>query len=139
MPLEVTTTRMTLPPQTLLRNLIPLRTSGESLTKNWVVQGMFAFHHHQGCVIRSFGTINMAKYQGCVVRRIRIIRRIVFNAYFTILNKSGCIIRLQKLPNFGLFRRFPPHKRPFSELPMLLHNILMIYWGKLETFWVILG
>ena len=50
--------------------------------------------------------------QGCVIRCIHIIRRITFNAYFTVLNKLGRIIRLQSLPFlavFGLFRQFPPH------------------------------
>ena len=75
--------------------------------------------------------------QGCVIRRIRIIRHIVFNAYFTVLNKSGRIIRLQNLPFlpfFGLFRQFPPQQRPFSELLMLLYSILIAY-NILDKIW----
>jgi hypothetical protein len=44
--------------------------------------------------------------QGCVIRRIRIMRRIVFNAYFTVLNKSGRIIRLQNLPFLAFLPKF---------------------------------
>jgi hypothetical protein len=44
--------------------------------------------------------------QEWVIRRIGIIRRAVFNAYFTVLNKLGCIIRLQNLPSFAGFRPF---------------------------------
>ena len=44
--------------------------------------------------------------QGWVVQRIRIIRRIVFNAYFTVLNKSGRIIRLQNLPFLAFLPKF---------------------------------
>ena len=40
----------------------------------------------------------MCIHQGCVIRRICIIRRIVFNAYFTGWKKSGRIIQMQ---NFG--------------------------------------
>jgi hypothetical protein len=54
---------------------------------------------------------NYCLLQGWVIRRIRIIRRIVFNVYFTVLNKLGRIIRSQNLPFlpvFGLSRQFPP-------------------------------
>jgi hypothetical protein len=44
--------------------------------------------------------------QGWVVRRICIIRRMVFNAYFTVLNKLGRIIRLQNLPFFAIIGPF---------------------------------
>ena len=64
--------------------------------------------------------------QGCVIRRIQIIRRIVFNAYSTVLNKAQ-IKQLQKLPIFGLYRQSSPKKRPFSELAVLLHNISITY------------
>ena len=86
-------------------------------------------------------------YQGCVTRRIRIIRRIVINAYFTVLNKSGHIIRLQNmpfcrfLPFWGLFRQFPPHQRLLSQLPMLLYNVLITHnilerkWERFGWFW----
>jgi len=39
--------------------------------------------------------------QGFAIRRIRIILRIVFNAYSTELNKSGPIIRMHNLPIFA--------------------------------------
>jgi hypothetical protein len=55
------------------------------------------------------------------MRHIRIIRRIVFNAYDNVLNKLGRIIQLQNLaflPFFGIFRQFPPHQWPFIELPI---------------------
>jgi len=73
----------------------------------------------------------------CVIRRILIIRRIVFNAYFTVLNKSGHILRLRnmaKFAEFWLFRQFPPRKRPFSELPMLFYKIIIPY-NILEKNW----
>jgi len=35
--------------------------------------------------------------QGCVIRRIPIIRRILINAFFTVLIKLGRIIRLQNM------------------------------------------
>jgi len=60
------------------------------------------------------------------MRHIRIIRRIVFNAYDNVLNKLGRIIQLQNLaflPFFGIFRQFPPHQWPFIELPILLYRI----------------
>jgi hypothetical protein len=47
-------------------------------------------------------------FQGCVKWRIEILRRIVFNAYLSVLNKSGCIIRLQNLRIFGLLGSFRP-------------------------------
>ena len=62
---------------------------------------------------------------------LSIVRRIVLNAYFTVLNKSGRTIGLQNLPYLpylpviGLLRLTPPQIRPFSELPMLLYNILI--------------
>ena len=59
-------------------------------------------------------------FQGWVTRRIRIIRRMIFNPYLTVLNKLGRIIRLQSLPSLPFF---PPQQRPFSELPVLLYNI----------------
>jgi hypothetical protein len=76
-----------------------------------------------------------------------IICRIVFNAFFTILNKSGHIIWLQSLPIFadhGLFRRFLLQKRPDSELAMLLYIYILLACTSLKqqlgrTFWVILG
>ena len=41
-----------------------------------------------------FGGENIYTFdQGCVIRRFRIIRHIVMNAYFTVLNKLGRIIR----------------------------------------------
>jgi hypothetical protein len=76
-------------------------------------------------------------HQGSVTWPICIIRCIVFNAYFTVLNESGCFIQLQNLPFLpflGLFRQFPPQQRPVSELPMLLYNILMRY-NMLEKNW----
>jgi len=72
--------------------------------------------------------------QGCVIWHI------VFNAYFTVLNKLGdcknCSFRL-----LWPFWQFPPQQRPFSELPMLFYNILITqYIGKeLGKYWVILG
>jgi hypothetical protein len=59
-------------------------------------------------------------FQGWVTRRIRIIRRMIFNPYLNVLNKLGRIIRLQSLPSLPFF---PPQQRPFSELPVLLYNI----------------
>jgi hypothetical protein len=59
--------------------------------------------------------------QGWVIRRIRKIRRMVFDPYFTVLNKLGRIIRLQNLPFSCLFGQFPPQQRPFSELPVLFY------------------
>jgi hypothetical protein len=62
------------------------------------------------CVLRMFSCTSVAyggactcvvckcvyiNFQGCLIQHICVIRRIVFNAYVTVLNKSGCIIRLQ--------------------------------------------
>jgi hypothetical protein len=61
--------------------------------------------------------------QGCVIRRI------VFNACNTAMNLSGRSVRLQKLPilpTSGLFRQFPPLKRPFGELTLLVYK----YYGQ---------
>ena len=63
---------------------------------------------------------------GMCLTAYSIIHRIVFNAYFAVLNKLGLIIRLQNLPFLGLLGQFPPQQRPFSELPMLLYNIYNI-------------
>jgi hypothetical protein len=76
-------------------------------------------------------------HQGCVIWRIRVIRCIVLNAYFTVLYKLGRIIRLQHLsflPFWGLLRQFLPRQRPFSERPMLSCNILVTY-NILEKNW----
>ena len=50
-------------------------------------------------------TILVIYNQGCVIRRIRIIRCIVFNAYFTVLNKSGRIT-IAKFADFCRNRPF---------------------------------
>jgi hypothetical protein len=60
----------------------------------------------------------------------------------------GRVIQSLNLPIFGLFRQFPPHKRPFSELSMLSYNILITcnileknwrrfgwIWGESGPFW----
>jgi len=44
--------------------------------------------------------------QGWVIRRIHKIRRMVYNVYFTVMNKLGHIIRLQNLPFFAGFWPF---------------------------------
>jgi hypothetical protein len=92
-------------------------------------------HHHYA------GKIHVM--QECVKRRICIIRCIVFNAYFTVLNKLARIIRLQSLPALGLFRQLPPKQLPFSELPMLSYtqqfNNISNIGKELEIFRVILG
>jgi hypothetical protein len=51
-----------------------------------------------------------------VILHIRIIRRIVINAYFYVLNKSGRIIRCKICriwPIWGLSRHFPPQNTAF--------------------------
>ena len=62
-------------------------------------------------------------FQGWVTRRIRIIRRMIFNPYLNVLNKLGRIIRLQYLP-FAVFKAIPPQQQPFSEIPVRLYNII---------------
>jgi len=92
----------------------------------WVVVGCMAYVlDGASCACEC---VYAHRNQGYVIRRICIIRRIVFNAYFTVLNKLGRSIRLQNLPFlpfWGLFRQFPPQQRPFSELSMLLRYILL--------------
>jgi len=44
--------------------------------------------------------------QGCFIRRVCIVRRIVFNAYLTVLNNSCRIIRLDSLPFLDKFWPF---------------------------------
>jgi hypothetical protein len=66
--------------------------------------------------------------QGWVIRRIRIIRRMVFDAYFSTLNK------------LGRFFAFLGNFRPNNGLSMSFQCCYIIYYGKkLKTFWVILG
>jgi len=54
------------------------------------------------------------------------IRRIVFNVYFIVLNKSGHVVRLQNLPICGLFDNFRPQNGSTlgqkSALPKLLRK-----------------
>ena len=67
-----------------------------------------------------------------VIRRIRTIRRMVFNAYFTVLNKLGRYIRLQHLPFLAFLGNFRPNNG-FS-VSLLLYNISITY-NILENNW----
>jgi len=54
----------------------------------------------------------MRARQGCFIRSVRKIPRIVLNANLIVLNKPGRIIRLQILPFWGDFRPFKAVFRP---------------------------
>jgi len=108
---------------------------------SWRVGTHYLFKLPSMCFYTNLRSRNLRTYQGWVVRRIRKIRRMVFKACFTILNKLDRIIRLQSLPFFavfGLFRQFPPQQRSFIELPVLIYNILMTH-NILEKNWERLG
>ena len=80
-----------------------------------------------------------------LIRRNRIKCLIVVNAYFTVLNLSGCIIiRLQHWPEFADFWPFeaiPALKPSSSELAILLFCTLITYnnWRRTANAWVSLG
>ena len=99
----------------------------------------------QGTTFWQFGQFGqVSRYQwnqGCVIQRIHLILRIVSNAYFTVLNKSGHIIRLQNL-HFCRFLAFVGNFRPNNGLQESFHCCCTMYYyirKELGTFWVILG
>ena len=91
--------------------------------------------------------LDIIPIMGCVIWRIRIIRRIVFNAFLPYWTNWAILYGCKDcrfMPIFGIFGLFPPQKRPFSELSILLHDIVIVYtileknWKRFGN-WVILG
>jgi hypothetical protein len=56
--------------------------------------------------LHAAGGFSVMEQSGVCMQRIRILRCIVFNAYYTVLNRLCCIVRLQDLPKFAEFWPF---------------------------------